>query len=205
VWSNAYQSLLWACHTLLCSLSQTWMFSKPDTGFVEHLSRTRVTQQSVTKIISLTFISLVTPKARSKHEPLFNKSPYPSLKTAHWPWWGNMSKINTLRFVNLILPKSRAKHQLSTNRPQGQSYKTFYGRNLRIFVLSQRCLWVRPEPTLVKHLSGAQRVGSLPYPQTASTASWSAAHSTARTSTYRSTRTSRGRTSRGHGSRTIKS
>jgi hypothetical protein len=28
----------------------------------------------VTKIISLIFINFVTPKARAKHEPLFNKS-----------------------------------------------------------------------------------------------------------------------------------
>ncbi len=38
-------------------------------GFVEHLSPTEVAQQSVTKIISLTIINLVTPKARAKHEP----------------------------------------------------------------------------------------------------------------------------------------
>ncbi len=36
-------------------------------GFVKHLSLTWVAQQSVTKIISLTFISLVTPKAGAKH------------------------------------------------------------------------------------------------------------------------------------------
>ncbi len=42
-------------------------------GFVEHLSRTLVAQQSVTKIISLIFIILVTLKARAKHELLFNK------------------------------------------------------------------------------------------------------------------------------------
>jgi hypothetical protein len=42
-------------------------------GFVEHLSGTYVPQQSVTKIITLMLINLVTPKARAKHEYLFNK------------------------------------------------------------------------------------------------------------------------------------
>jgi hypothetical protein len=32
-----------------------------------------VAQQSVIKITSLVFINLVTPKARAKHEPLFNE------------------------------------------------------------------------------------------------------------------------------------
>jgi hypothetical protein len=32
-----------------------------------------VAQQSVTKILSLTFVNLVTPKALAKHEHLFNK------------------------------------------------------------------------------------------------------------------------------------
>jgi hypothetical protein len=36
--------------------------------FVEHLSQTKVAQQSVTKIISLIFINLVTPKVGAKHE-----------------------------------------------------------------------------------------------------------------------------------------
>jgi hypothetical protein len=34
-------------------------------GFVEHLSPTKVAQQSVTKIIYLVLINLVTPKARA--------------------------------------------------------------------------------------------------------------------------------------------
>ncbi len=42
-------------------------------GFVKQLGQTYAAQQGVTKIISLTFINLVTPKARAKHEPLFNK------------------------------------------------------------------------------------------------------------------------------------
>ncbi len=42
-------------------------------GFVEHLSWTSVAQQSVTKIITLIHINLVTPKARAKHELLFNE------------------------------------------------------------------------------------------------------------------------------------
>ncbi len=42
-------------------------------GFVERLSRTSVAQQRVTKMITLIFINLVTPKARTKHVPSFNK------------------------------------------------------------------------------------------------------------------------------------
>jgi hypothetical protein len=41
--------------------------------FVERLSLTQVAQQSVTKIMSLTIMNLVTPKAGAKHELLFNK------------------------------------------------------------------------------------------------------------------------------------
>ncbi len=37
---------------------------------VEHLSQTKVAQQSVTQIISLTFTNLVTPKAGGKNERL---------------------------------------------------------------------------------------------------------------------------------------
>ncbi len=47
---------------------------EPRGGFVECLSLTPAAQQSVTKIISLTFVNLVTPKAWAKHELLFNKS-----------------------------------------------------------------------------------------------------------------------------------
>jgi len=42
-------------------------------GFVEHLSGTYVGQQSVIKIIYLILINLDAPKARAKHEHLFNK------------------------------------------------------------------------------------------------------------------------------------
>jgi hypothetical protein len=42
-------------------------------GFVEHISQTQVTQQSVTKMKYLLFINLVATKARAKHEPLFNE------------------------------------------------------------------------------------------------------------------------------------
>ncbi len=42
-------------------------------GFVEHLSRTQVAQQSVTKFISLGIENLVTPKAGAKRELLFNE------------------------------------------------------------------------------------------------------------------------------------
>jgi hypothetical protein len=42
-------------------------------GFVEHLSRTYVSQQSVAKILSRVFINLVTPKVGAKHELLFNE------------------------------------------------------------------------------------------------------------------------------------
>ncbi len=42
-------------------------------GFVEHLSPTYVTLQSVTKIICLIFTNLVTPKVGAKHELLFNE------------------------------------------------------------------------------------------------------------------------------------
>ncbi len=43
-----------------------------ESGFVEHLSQTLVAQQSVTKIISVTVLNLVTPKAGAKHELLLN-------------------------------------------------------------------------------------------------------------------------------------
>jgi hypothetical protein len=42
-------------------------------GAVEPLSLTQVAQQSVTKITPLTIMTLVTPKAGAKHEPLSNK------------------------------------------------------------------------------------------------------------------------------------
>ncbi len=42
-------------------------------GFVKHLNLTQAAQQSVTKVISLIFVNLVTPKSRAKHELLFNK------------------------------------------------------------------------------------------------------------------------------------
>ena len=48
-------------------------------GFVEHLSVTKVAQQSVTKIISPTIMNLVTPKAGAKNELLFNKPASDSL------------------------------------------------------------------------------------------------------------------------------
>jgi len=43
-------------------------------GFVEHLSLTKVAQQSVTKITYLIFMNLVTPKARAKHEPFVQQT-----------------------------------------------------------------------------------------------------------------------------------
>jgi hypothetical protein len=42
-------------------------------GFVEHLSQTQVAQKSVTRLKYITIMNLVTPKARAKHEPLFNE------------------------------------------------------------------------------------------------------------------------------------
>jgi hypothetical protein len=45
----------------------------PRGGFVEHLSLTKVTHQSLTENISLIFVNLVTPKARPKHDNLFKK------------------------------------------------------------------------------------------------------------------------------------
>jgi hypothetical protein len=42
-------------------------------GFVEHLSMTYVAQQSVTKIIIVTIMNLVAPKAGARHELLFNE------------------------------------------------------------------------------------------------------------------------------------
>ncbi len=42
-------------------------------GFVEHLSLTKVAQQSETKIIYMTLMNLVTTKAAAKHELLFKK------------------------------------------------------------------------------------------------------------------------------------
>ena len=42
-------------------------------SLVEHVSQTEVAQQSVTKIISVTIVNLVTPKAGAKHELLLNE------------------------------------------------------------------------------------------------------------------------------------
>jgi hypothetical protein len=42
--------------------------------FVEHLSLTKVAQQSVTKITYLILMNLVTPKARAKHEPFVQQT-----------------------------------------------------------------------------------------------------------------------------------
>ncbi len=42
-------------------------------GFVEHLSLTKVAQQSVTYIIGQAYVNLVTPKAGAKRELLFNE------------------------------------------------------------------------------------------------------------------------------------
>jgi hypothetical protein len=43
-------------------------------GFVQHLSRTQVAQQNVSKIIYFTIIGLVMPKVGTKHELLFSKT-----------------------------------------------------------------------------------------------------------------------------------
>ncbi len=56
-----------AKHTLLFDNS-LW------NGFVEHLSRTLVRQQSVTKFIEINAISMVTPEAAAKHELLLDNS-----------------------------------------------------------------------------------------------------------------------------------
>ncbi len=48
-------------------------YSDEGGGGIEHLSLTLATQGSVTKIIPLTFVNLVTPKAGAKLELLFNK------------------------------------------------------------------------------------------------------------------------------------
>ncbi len=42
-------------------------------GFVEHLSPTKVAQQSVTRFINIAALNLVALKAVAKHERLFNK------------------------------------------------------------------------------------------------------------------------------------
>jgi hypothetical protein len=50
------------------------LFNKPASGgFVQHLSADLSSKQSVTKIISVTIMNWVTPKAGAKHELLFNK------------------------------------------------------------------------------------------------------------------------------------
>jgi hypothetical protein len=41
---------------------------KQRVGFVQHLSRTQVAQQNVTKIIYFSIIDLVMPKVGTKHE-----------------------------------------------------------------------------------------------------------------------------------------
>ncbi len=43
-------------------------------GIVLHLSRTQEGQQSVTKVISVAFVKLVTPKTGDMREHLFKKS-----------------------------------------------------------------------------------------------------------------------------------
>jgi hypothetical protein len=45
---------------------------KPSVGFVEHLNRTYIAQQSVNKNIAIVVINLVTPKGAAKLELLFN-------------------------------------------------------------------------------------------------------------------------------------
>ncbi len=56
-----------------CNLFNLTLSLSYSGGLVEHLCRTYIEQQSVTKIIPLMFINLVTPKAQTKHELLFNK------------------------------------------------------------------------------------------------------------------------------------
>jgi hypothetical protein len=61
-------------------------------------------------------------------------------------------KFTAMIDMNLVMPKALAQLELLLNhptsstifatKPRGQSYKTFYGRNLRIFVISYSvCPW----------------------------------------------------------------
>ncbi len=48
-------------------------------GFVEHLSRTQVAQQSVTRLKYITITNLVTPKAAIKHDLYSGFVEHPSM------------------------------------------------------------------------------------------------------------------------------
>jgi len=77
-------------------------------GFVEHLSLTLLAQQSVTKYIAMTAINLVTPKAATKPELLFNK-----------PAIGKVTGILVLIVYDL----------------KGQGCKAIFARNLRMLLI----------------------------------------------------------------------
>ena len=63
---------------MLCRLESGLDVYQPVGGFDGHLSTTLEAQQSVTKIIFLTSVNLVTPKAGAKHELLFNELALPT-------------------------------------------------------------------------------------------------------------------------------
>jgi hypothetical protein len=77
--------------------------------YVVHPSPTWTTQQSVTKIISLTVVNLVTPKAGAKGELLFNKLVYCVHPSPTWTTQQSVTKIISLTVVNLVTPKAGAK------------------------------------------------------------------------------------------------
>jgi hypothetical protein len=65
-------------------------------------------------------------------------------------------KINALTAVQIQLTAINVGEFVIFRKPQGLYYKTFYGRNLRIF--ANKLVFVPGEPfqpTQVKHISGA--------------------------------------------------
>jgi len=75
VWPNSRTALLWFKSHFVVLLKSDLDVQQTNLwgGFVEHLSLTKVAQQSVTKIITLILIHLVALKAQAKHELLFNE------------------------------------------------------------------------------------------------------------------------------------
>ncbi len=60
-------------HYKTFSIFQLFLTAAKRVGFVEHLSRTKVAQQTVTRSITMTVTNSATTKAAVKHDLLFNK------------------------------------------------------------------------------------------------------------------------------------
>ncbi len=71
--------------------------------FVKHLSLTQVAQQSVTRIISMTFIIVITPKAGARCELLFNKLASDLLKKSCLTAIIGVTKFTTTIAMNSVM------------------------------------------------------------------------------------------------------